>query len=421
MAFASREKRSNQAVRRMASRDLHKQTERRRKKARKTQELQAFLSSNPYTRQLYAWYRKEKDKRADAPLLLVTFMLLAIGLIALLSASYPKAYYSSSTGPFYYFIRQAMFAAVGLVLMYLVSCFPYWKYKPWALHLYVLSVILLIVVLTPLGKSLNNAQRWLFGFQPSEIAKLAVMILFAKLAAKNPKSVHRIKDLAFYALLIAVLIGLLALEPHMSAAMIITIVAFSILFVAGMRVWFLLPLSAAGAVIAVIAFFNMEHVNTRFKVFLDPFSDARGKGYQIVQSLIAIGSGGPFGLGLGQSRQKFLYLPEPFNDFIFSVVCEELGFIGATLILGLFAFFIYRGFSIAKRAGSRFGAYLATGITMQFAFQILLNLAVVTGLFPVTGASLPLFSYGGTALVMQLLEIGILLNISRNIPPSKKQ
>lgn len=421
MAFASREKRSNQVARRTTSSPAHRQAERRRKKARKAQNLHAFLSRNSYTKYLYAWYEKEKDKRADAPLLLVTFMLLAIGLIALLSASYPKAYYSSSTGPFYYFIRQAMFAIVGLILMYFVSCFPYWKYKHWALHLYVVSLLLLVVVLTPLGTSLNNAQRWLFGFQPSEIAKLAIMIFFAKLAAKNPKSVHNAKYLIFYAALVAPMIGLLALEPHMSAAMIITVVAFSILFVAGMKVWFLVPLTGAGAVIAVIAFFNLSHVNTRFKVFLDPFSDARGKGYQIVQSLIAIGSGGPFGLGLGQSRQKFLYLPEPFNDFIFSVVCEELGFIGATLILGLFAFFVYRGFSIAKRAGSRFGTYLATGITMQFAFQILLNLAVVTGLFPVTGASLPMFSYGGTALVMQLLEIGILLNISRNIPPSKKQ
>lgn len=421
MAFASRGKRNNRAVSRSTSRVPSGQTKRRRKKARKAQRLQAFLSHNSYTRRLYALYEKEKDKRADAPLLLVTVMLLAIGLIALLSASYPKAYYSSATGPFYYFIRQAMFAAIGLVLMYLVSCFPYWKYKRWAPHLYVISVLLLGAVLTPLGTTLNSSQRWLFGFQPSEIAKLAIIIFFSMLAAQKPESVHRAKYLIIYAILVAVFVGLLALEPHMSAAMIITIVAFSILFVAGMKIWFLIPLTGAGAAIVVLAYFKLSHVHSRLSVFLDPFSDARGKGYQIVQSLIAIGSGGPFGLGLGQSRQKFLYLPEPFNDFIFSVVCEELGFIGAALILCLFAFFVYRGFSIARRAGSRFGTYIATGITMQFAIQILLNLAVVTGLFPVTGASLPMFSYGGTALVMQLLEIGILLNISRNIPPSKKQ
>lgn len=207
----------------------------------------------------------------------------------------------------------------------------------------------------------------------------------------------------------------------MSASMILIVIGFVILFVAGMHVWFLVPVGIGGGIIAVIAYFTLNHVQERINIFLNPFLDAKDTGYQAVQSLIAIGSGGAFGLGLGQSRQKFLYLPEPMNDFIFSVICEELGFVGAALILVLFAYFVYRGFSIARRAADRFGCLLATGITMQFAFQILLNLAVVSGLFPVTGASLPLFSYGGTALVMQLVEIGILLNISRNIPPSKKE
>lgn len=357
----------------------------------------------------------------DTGVFFSVLLLLITGLIALFSASYTNAMFYKGSAT-YFIMRQGIFAAIGLAAMIVLSKIPYRMYAGIHNIIMWISVALLILVVIPgVGTTVNNAQRWLFGFQPSEIAKLAVMLLFAKLAAKNPKSVHRVKDLMFYALLVALLIGLLALEPHMSAAMIITVVAFSILFVAGMKVWFLVPLTGAGIAIIVLAYFNLSHVHSRLKVFLDPFSDARNKGYQIVQSLIAIGSGGPFGLGLGQSRQKFLYLPEPFNDFIFSVVCEELGFIGATLILGLFAFFVYRGFSIARRAGSRFGAFLATGITMQFAFQILLNLAVVTGLFPVTGASLPMFSYGGTALVMQMLEIGILLNISRNIPPSKKQ
>lgn len=421
MAFASEKKRGTRAVSRTASRPPQKQTNRRRKKARKAQRLQALLSKNSYTRRVYGWYEQEKEKRADSPLLLVTVMLLAIGLIALLSASYPKAYYSSSTGPFYYFIRQTMFAAVGLALMYVVSCIPYWKYKRWALHLYVLSIILLIVVLTPLGTSLNNSQRWLFGFQPSEIAKLAIILLFATMASAKPESVRKVKGLLVYVALIGVYIALLALEPHMSASMILIVIGFVILFVAGMHVWFLVPVGIGGVVIAVIAYFTLNHVQERINIFLNPFLDAKDTGYQAVQSLIAIGSGGAFGLGLGQSRQKFLYLPEPMNDFIFSVICEELGFVGAALILVLFAYFVYRGFSIARRAADRFGCLLATGITMQFAFQILLNLAVVSGLFPVTGASLPLFSYGGTALVMQLVEIGILLNISRNIPPSKKE
>ena len=363
---------------------------------------------------------QQRQKKLDAPMLLITLMLLGIGLIALLSSSYPKAYYSSDIGPFYYFSRQLLFAVLGLAAMWVVSCYDYHKYTFWAKWLYLVSLIMLVLVLTPLGTSLNQAQRWLFGFQPSEIAKLAIILLFATVAAGRPKSVHSMKSLMLYAAVIGIYIVLLALEPHMSAAMILVVIAFTILFVAGMRIWFLIPVGIAGVIISIVAYFSMEHVRTRIHAFLDPFSVASGKGWQSVQSLIAIGSGGTFGLGLGQSRQKFLYLPEPMNDFIFSVVCEELGFVGAVLILILFAYFVFRGFYIAMHAKERFGALVAVGITMQFAFQILLNLAVVSGLFPVTGASLPLFSYGGTALMMQLVEIGILLNISRNIPPSKR-
>lgn len=369
------------------------------------------------------WLLEQSSKKVDAPLLLVTVMLLIVGLISLLSASYPKGYYNSEIGPFFYFSRQLGMAAVGLVLMWIVSCFDYKFYhRDWcALLLYGTALLLLVLVLTPLGTELNNSQRWLFGFQPSEIAKLAIILLFAKLASDMPASVRRIRGLLVYVLLIGVYIGLLAKEPHMSAAMILVVIGFVILFVAGMHIWFLIPVGIGGAAIAVVAYLTLNHVQERVNIFLNPFLDARDTGYQAVQSLIAIGSGGAFGLGLGQSRQKFLYLPEPMNDFIFSVICEELGFVGAGLILILFAYFVYRGFSIARRAADRFGCLLASGITAQFAFQILLNLAVVSGLFPVTGASLPLFSYGGTALVMQLVEIGILLNISRNIPPSKKE
>lgn len=363
---------------------------------------------------------QERRRKVDAPLFLITIMLLIVGLISLLSASYPKGYYSTNIGPFYYFIRQLGFAVVGLVLMWMVSSIHYEAYRKHAFLLYMIAAALLVLVLTPLGTTINKAQRWLFGFQPSEIAKLAIIVLFAALVSNRPDSVFRVRTLAFYVMLVAVYVGLLALEPHMSAAMIIVVIAFVILFVAGMHVGFLIPVSIAGVCVTIASYFLLGHVQARLKVFLDPFSDVKGKGWQAVQSRIAIGSGGTFGLGLGQSRQKFLYLPEPMNDFIFSVICEELGFIGAVLILILFAYFVYRGFSIARRAADRFGCLLATGITMQFAFQILLNLAVVSGLFPVTGASLPLFSYGGTALVMQLVEIGILLNISRHIPPSKQ-
>ncbi len=402
--------------RRAVSRSARKE-ESQRKKNRKKQE-------QPVRRQpripLAQGMAQERQRRVDAPLLLITVMLLIVGLISLLSASYPKGYYSTNIGPFYYFIRQMGMAGIGLVLMWGVSCIDYTWYRKHAFTLYVISAILLVLVLTPLGKSINNSQRWLLGFQPSEIAKLAIIMLFATMVSNKPDSVLRLRNLFVYAVLVAAYVGLLALEPHMSAGMIIVVIAFVILFVGGMHVGFLIPVGIAGVCVTVAAYFLLGHVEARLKVFLDPFSDAQGAGWQAVQSLIAIGSGGTFGLGLGQSRQKFLYLPEPMNDFIFSVICEELGFIGAALILILFSYFVYRGFSIARRAADRFGCLLATGITMQFAFQILLNLAVVSGLFPVTGASLPLFSYGGTALVMQLVEIGILLNISRHIPPSKQ-
>ena len=416
-AYHSNQK--GKARRRAIFRSARKEQSRPRQEKRNRQRRRIVHVQVPHT-PLMEEMKQERKYKLDTPLLLITIMLLIVGLISLLSASYPKGYYNAKIGPFYYFIRQFGMAMVGLLLMWIVSCFPYEKYRNYAFLLYGVSTVLLVLVLTPLGTTLNRSQRWLFGFQPSEIAKLAIIILFSLLASNKPDSVLRVRTLLCYAVLVAVYVGLLAKEPHMSAAMIIIIIAFAILFVAGMHIGFLVPIGIAGAGIAVASYFLLGHVRDRLNVFFDPFSDPTDKGYQAVQSLIAIGSGGTFGLGLGQSRQKFLYLPEPMNDFIFSVICEELGFIGAALILILFAYFVYRGFSIARRAADRFGCFVATGITMQFAFQILLNLAVVSGLFPVTGASLPLFSYGGTALVMQLLEIGILLNISRHIPPSKK-
>ncbi|MDO5783474.1 MAG: FtsW/RodA/SpoVE family cell cycle protein [Eubacteriales bacterium] len=412
--------RRGKARRRAVSRSTRKEESNPQRKNRKKQAYRQQTRRQAPRIPMTQGMAQERRRKVDAPLLLITIMLLIVGLISLLSASYPKGYYSTNIGPFYYFIRQLGMAIVGLVLMWIVSSIHYENYRKYAIWLYLISAVLLVLVLTPLGTTLNKSQRWLFGFQPSEIAKLAIIVVFAALASNQPESVFRLRTLMFYAALVAVYVGLLALEPHMSAAMIIVVIAFVILFVAGMHVGFLVPVGIAGVCVSIASYFLLGHVQARLRVFLDPFSDARGKGWQAVQSLIAIGSGGTFGLGLGQSRQKFLYLPEPMNDFIFSVICEELGFIGASLILILFAYLVYRGFSIARRAADRFGCLLATGITMQFAFQILLNLAVVSGLFPVTGASLPLFSYGGTALVMQLVEIGILLNISRHIPPSKQ-
>ncbi|MDO5548199.1 MAG: putative peptidoglycan glycosyltransferase FtsW [Eubacteriales bacterium] len=361
-------------------------------------------------------------RKWDTPLFMVTLMLLGCGLIALMSASYPTGYYSTDgKGPMFYILHQGGFALLGVLLMLFLSAFDYHRYHVLGKGLYLASVIALILVLTPLGSSLNGSQRWLFGFQPSEFAKLAVILTFSSFVSLNPRRIQKIRGLVPYGLALCLLILLLAMEPHMSASLILVVIGVSILFVGGMQIWYFIPVGVLGFVGGVGAYLTMPHVQKRLQVFLDPFSASQGDGWQASQSLIAIGSGGLFGLGLGDSRQKFMYLPEPMNDFIFSVVCEELGFIGATLILIMFAYFIYRGYSIAFRAEDRFGCLMAVGITTHFAFQILLNLMVVSGLFPVTGVSLPLFSYGGTALVMQLIEIGILLNISRHIPPSRKE
>ncbi|MGN1014231.1 MAG: FtsW/RodA/SpoVE family cell cycle protein [Butyricicoccus sp.] len=379
---------------------------------RKKKQGTAFMSNG-----LLGDYRKP----LDLPLLLTTLMLLGAGLVVLMSASYPSAYYDPDKGALDYVIKQGMVAVVGLALMFFLSAFDYHRYHVLGKGIYLAAVILLLMVLTPLGTTINNSRRWIFGFQPSELAKLAVILTFSSFISLHPERIRSIRGLIPYGAALGVLAALLAVEPHMSAIIILGVIAVAVLFVGGMRLWYFIPVGVIGTVGAVAAYMVVPHVKKRIAVWLDPFIDATGDGWQGSQSLIAIGSGGLFGRGLGQSRQKFLYLPEPMNDFIFSVVCEELGFIGALLFLIMFAYFLFRGFHIAMRSPDRFGSLIAAGITTQFAFQILLNLAVVSGLFPVTGASLPFFSYGGTALLMQLIEVGILLNISRHIPPSRRE
>lgn len=364
----------------------------------------------------------------DAPLLLTTLLLIAVGLIALFTASYPTAFYNPKiSSPIYFVVRQGGFALAGLICMVIISKFDYHKYHLFAIPLYIVSIILLTLVLVPgLGKTINNATRWLkiglfFGpeYQPSEIAKMAIIFLFSSFASIYNTRIKTFVGLLPYGVALLPIIALLFLEPHLSATIIIVLSGVTILFVAGMRLWYFVPAGIAGAGVVALAYRFMNHVQTRIAIWLDPFSDFRGDGWQGANSFIAIGSGGLWGLGLGRSRQKYLYLPEPQNDFIFSVICEELGFIGALLVMFIFAYFIYRGFHIAMNARDRFGCFIATGITAQFAIQTLVNLCVVSGLMPVTGASLPFFSYGGTALMMQLFEVGILLNVSRQIPPDR--
>ncbi len=367
--------------------------------------------------------RVSRVKKMDFSTVIMVVLLMIVGLIALFSASYPTALYNFND-PTRFIRNQFIFAVVGMVAMLIVSRVDYHIYGRFSKQIFIFGIILLVLVLIPgVGVSHNNATRWLevpgLGeFQPSEIMKTGVIVAFAYYAAKAGPKIRTVRyGILPYLGALAVIAGLLYREPHLSATVIIIGVGLCILFVAGIRIWYFFPIGAAAGVAFALAYNTpiFAHVRDRIAVWLDPFIDLTGDGWQGANSFVAIGSGGFWGLGLGQGRQKYLYLPEPQNDFIFSSWCEETGFIGAVLVMLLFAYLIYRGFYIARGCKDKFGCLLAVGITAKLAIQTLINLFVVSGLFPVTGASLPFFSYGGTALLIQLGEMGILLNISRHI------
>ncbi len=364
--------------------------------------------------------RPRTEKRApkvhalDVNMLLVILLLQIVGLIALFSASYSNGLYYHDS-PIYFIRLQGIYAACGLVAMILISKIKYTLYQSLYQIIMAVSVVLLVLVAIPgIGTKLNGARRWLFGFQPSELAKLAVIVCFAQWISRDTGSLRSFKGLVKpYGMLLAVYIGLLYLEPHTSAMLIICGIGVAMLVAGGMRLWYFVPIGCAGAGIVFIFYTQYGHVRERFAVWLDPFIDMLGDGFQGSMSQIAIGSGGLLGRGLGQGYQKHLYLPEPQNDFIFASWCEEMGLVGALVVILLFGYLIYRGFVVARAAPDKFSCMVATGITVKLAIQTLMNLFVVTGIIPVTGAALPFFSYGGTALMMQLGEMGILLNISR--------
>lgn len=372
---------------------------------------------------------KDKTKRAgmDISFLALVVILLAIGVTMVLSASFARAYFDpggvTKGKATYYFIRQFIFAALGVAAMIICSRLPVGFYKRFSMPVLIAAVILLMLV-PIIGTNANGAKRWIglgaFTIQPSEIAKIGIILAFASMicARRGRMKSFRYGILPFAAILAAI-VGLLVLEPHFSASIIIVAIGGVMLFLGGARlVWFIAAAVAAGGGIAVLLTM-FPYASTRITTWRDPFASTSDEGYQIVQSLYSIGSGGLTGLGLGQSRQKYLYLPEEHNDFIFSVVCEELGFIGALLILTLFALLIIRGYWIALHSTDRYGFLVASGITTLLAIQVILNVAVVTNLVPCTGISLPFFSYGGTALLMQMAEMGIVLSISRDLPAGR--
>ena len=368
--------------------------------------------------------RAKEDRRpvagesVDYPFLFLVLLLLTVGLAMLYSASYAQSEYdtgyASSTK---YLQKQAICAAIGLVAMYVFSRVPasFWYKAAWPL--YGVSILLLLSVLV-IGQEVNGAKRWInlagIQFQPSEIAKFTMIVLFARLTRHfgGRAKEFRYGVLGFGLALLGILLPL-ALEKHLSAIMLMGMVAVVMMFVAGTSPKWLLAGAGAAAVFVVIYITFMGYAGDRVTAWLHPELDPGDTGYQILQSLYAIGSGGLFGLGYGKSRQKYLYLPFQYNDYIFAVICEELGLMGAVCIIALFAATILRGYWIALRARDRFSTVLAAGLTTLIAVQTILNLCVVTNLLPSTGIALPFFSYGGTALAVNLGEMGIVLSISR--------
>ena len=363
----------------------------------------------------------------DLPFLLLTLLLTGVGLIMLFSASFPSAFYETGDAT-YYVKRQAFFAAVGVAGMLFVGKVNYQRYRGAAKLLLGAALFLLIMVIIPgVGITINNSTRWLgiegvLTFQPSEIAKLAIIVYFADSISKKKEKMQDFREGVLpYAIILVVFGVLMMLEPHLSGTILIFGIGIMMMVVGGMRRW----LVAAGfGGVAVVGWGFVKLVESgiisygagRINMWKNPWLDPLDEGYQMVQSLISIGSGGLLGVGFGKSRQKFLFLPEEHNDFIFAIVCEELGLIGASLIMLVFMLLIFRGFWIALHARDRFGALMVVGVMTQISLQTFLNIAVVTGLIPATGISLPFFSYGGTALMLQLVEMGIVLSVSRQIP-----
>ena len=359
-----------------------------------------------------------QGERIDFPFLILVLLLLAVGLIMLYSASFAQSEYDtgyvSSTR---YFQKQAVCAAIGMAAFCLFSRIPVQVWFRLAWPLYALSIVLLLSVLV-VGEEVNGARRWInvagLQFQPSEIAKFTMILLYARLTRSYGSETKKFRFgvLGFGAALLGILVPL-ALEKHLSSIMLMGMVAVVMMFVAGTSPKWLLAGAAAAAVFVVIYISFMGYAGDRISAWLHPEADPGDTGYQILQSLYAIGSGGLFGLGFGKSRQKYLYLPFQYNDYIFAVICEELGFVGAVSIIALFSGLILRGYWIALRARDRFSTVLAAGLITLIAVQTILNLCVVTNLLPSTGISLPFFSYGGTALAVNLGEMGIVAQISR--------
>ena len=358
-----------------------------------------------------------QEGKMDLTFFFLVIGLLVTGLIMLFSASAPYAsnYHSNS----YYFItRQLSFAIVGFALMMFFSRIKYKVIAKFAWIIAGISVVMLILVLL-LPEVKPGFKRWLdlgfIQFQPSEVAKFALILLLSYLISKSPKKMKETKYQLFLMGIIVFTCLLIVAENHLSATILVFLIGFVIMFIGGLSWKIIIAMGGLGVLGFFVAVFTgfISYAMDRIKYWIDPWLDELGHGFQTIQSLLAIGSGGLMGRGIGQSNQKYLWLPEPQNDFIFSVVCEELGFIGAVIIIIAFGLLVWRGFRIALAAPDKLGTLLSIGLVFQVGLQALLNILVVTNTIPNTGISLPFFSYGGTSLVMLLAQMGMVLSISR--------
>lgn len=371
--------------------------------------------------------KNDRQVGADAPMVVIILIMLVFGIIMMFSAGYAYAINEGLEGD-YYFKRQSIMAIIGLVGMFIISFIDYHiLQKQWVVTFaYIGSLIMLLLCFVPGIRSSRGSHRWIvlgtFEFQPSEIAKIAIILLFAYWISINYTNMKKFSvGIIPFIIALGIYAVILVGQPHYSATIIVVAICLSLMLIGGSDIK---QLAAVGALllglVALYMFYQsatgeLTYIEDRIHSFVDPFNEEHWEDtYQTRNSLIAIGSGGLFGLGLGNSRQKFLYLPDSKNDFIFAIICEELGFVGAVMVILLFILFIIRGFTIAVRAVDKSGMLIACGITIQIGLQAFLNMGVACNAIPNTGISLPFFSYGGTALILQLCEMGILLNISRH-------
>lgn len=362
-----------------------------------------------------------KKKPMDYPIFITTIILVCFGIVMVFSSSFYMAQHNEKIKDSYYFLKtQSQWAIIGLIALIIMSKVDYWKLKKFA-NLMLIGSIGLLIALLIFGKELNNAKRWIFiggiSIQPSEIAKFALIVYLAASISKDKERIKKpIRGFGFYLAITGIIFGLIFMQPNLSTASSIVILAAIILFLGGAKLSHFGVVGTAGIAGIIVLIRNVDPNDYRMKrylTFLDPWADPLDEGFQVIQSLYSLGSGGLFGMGLGQSRQKYLFLPYAETDFIFAIIGEELGFVGASLVIVLYLILIWRGIKIALTAPDLFGCLLASGITAIIGIQTVINIAVVTSSMPATGLPLPFISAGGSSLAFFMASIGVLLNISK--------